>query len=112
MPSESSKNASVFMFGDKPYTNYQDTGFTLPPFQKALELVGIYFDFSMVTYRFLHRGSVEDWLRQVYESDISFSNPPTGQLVSRAAVILMIFAVATLYEELHPGIITSGHNER
>ncbi|RMJ26676.1 Transcription factor [Aspergillus sp. HF37] len=110
LPNESSKSASVFTFGDKPYTHYQDTGFTLPPFDKALELVGIYFDFSMVTYRFLHRGSVEDWLRQVYENNVSFSNPPPGNIVARTAVILMIFAVATLYEELHPGISTDGHN--
>lgn len=112
LPNESSKSASVFMFGDKPYTNYHDTGFTLPPFDKALELVGIYFDFSMVTYRFLHRGSVEEWLRQIYESNISSSNPPSGNMVSRTAVILMIFAVATLYEELHPGISTDGQNDR
>lgn len=109
---EPSKSASVFMFGDKPYTNYHDTGFTLPPFDKALDLVGIYFDFSMVTYRFLHRGSVEEWLRHMYEINVSFSNPPPENMVARTAVILMIFAVATLYEELHPGIRTDGHNER
>lgn len=112
LPNESSKNASVFMFGDKPYTNYQETGFTLPPFDKALELVGIYFDFSVVTYRFLHRGSVEEWLRHMYEHNISSSNLPSGNMVPRTAVILMIFAVATLYEELHPGISTDGQNER
>jgi hypothetical protein len=112
LPNESSKSASVFLFGDKPYTNYQDTGFTLPPFDKALELVGIYFDFSVVTYRFLHRGSVEDWLRQVYENNVSFSNPPPGNMVARTAVILMVFAVATLYQELHPSISIDGHNER
>lgn len=99
----------MFMFGDKAYTHYQDTGFTLPPFGKALELVGIYFDFSMVTYRFLHRGSVEEWLRQVYESNVSPSNPPPGPMGARTAVILMIFAVATLYQELHPSIPTDGH---
>ncbi|KAG2417348.1 hypothetical protein HFD88_008567 [Aspergillus terreus] len=82
------KNAPVCMFGDKPYTNYHDTGFTLPPFEKAKDLVTIYFDFSMVTYRFLHRGSVEAWLKQVYELNISSSNLPTG---------------CTLYEEQKPG---------
>lgn len=111
LPNESSRNTSVFMFGDKPYT-HQDTGFILPPFDKAVELVGIYFDFSMVTYRFLHRGSVEEWLRQIYENNVSSSNLPSGNMVSRTAVILMIFAVATLYQELHPGIITDGQNDR
>lgn len=112
LANESSKNASVFMFGDKPYTNYQDHDFILPPFDKAIELVGIYFDFSMVTYRFLHRGSVEQWLSQVYESNVSFSNPPSGAMVARTAVILMIFSVATLYEELDPYTGTDGRDKR
>ncbi|GIC88254.1 uncharacterized protein Aud_004648 [Aspergillus udagawae] len=98
-----SRNTSVFKFGDKPYSNYREAGFTLPPFEKALELVGIYFDFSMVTYRFLHRGSVEEWLKQVYADNICFANPPTGIMVARTSIILMIFAVGTLYEEQRPG---------
>ncbi|KAL4895443.1 fungal-specific transcription factor domain-containing protein [Aspergillus ambiguus] len=108
LPNEScAKNAPVYMFGDKPYMDYHDTGFTLPPFEKAKELVTIYFDFSMVTYRFLHRGSVETWLKQVYELNISSSNLPTGCMVSRTAIILMILAVGTLYEEQKPGHSTS-----
>ncbi|KAJ0419446.1 hypothetical protein BJY00DRAFT_302185 [Aspergillus carlsbadensis] len=86
------KNTSVFMFGDKPYSDLYDAGFTLPSFEKALELVSIYFDYAMVTYRFLHRGSVEEWLRQVYNNNISSSNLPTGPLVARTAIVLMIFA--------------------
>ncbi|KAL3478125.1 hypothetical protein BJX99DRAFT_245792 [Aspergillus californicus] len=93
------KNTSVFMFGDQPYSNFHDVGFTLPPFDKALELVSIYFDYAMVTYRFLHRGSVEEWLRQLYKHSISSSNPPAGPLVARTAIILMIFAMSTLHEE-------------
>ncbi|PYH44176.1 Zn(II)2Cys6 transcription factor [Aspergillus saccharolyticus JOP 1030-1] len=93
------KNTSVFMFGDKPYTAQHDAGFTLPPYEKARELVSTYFDLSMVTYRFLHRGSVDQWLQQVYDCNFSVSNPPTGHMVARTAIIFMIFAVATLYEE-------------
>ncbi|KAL4982884.1 hypothetical protein BDW68DRAFT_191781 [Aspergillus falconensis] len=88
----SPKNTSVFMFGDKPYANYRDAGFTLPTFDKAMELVSRYFDYAMVTYRFLHRGSVEEWLKQVYSYNISPLNLPTGPLVARTAIILMIFA--------------------
>jgi hypothetical protein len=107
-----SRNTSVFKFGDKPYSNYREDGFTLPPFEKALELVGIYFDFSMVTYRFLHRGSVEEWLKQVYADNICIANPPTGVMVARTAIILMIFAVGTLYEEQRPGDPGEFRNER
>ncbi|KAL2814499.1 hypothetical protein BJX63DRAFT_420833 [Aspergillus granulosus] len=99
----SPKNTSVFMFGDKPYSDLHDFSFTLPPFEKALELVSIYFDYAMVTYRFLHRGSVEEWLRQVYNKNVSSSNLPTGCLVARTSIVLMIFAVSTLHEEQTQG---------
>ncbi|KAL4810893.1 hypothetical protein BDV18DRAFT_149974 [Aspergillus unguis] len=92
------KNTSVFMFGDKRYADYGGAGFTLPPFEKALELVSRYFDYAMVTYRFLHRGSIEEWLRQVYSHNISSSNLPTGSLVARTAIILMIFATESSSE--------------
>ncbi|KAL4874780.1 hypothetical protein BJY04DRAFT_211812 [Aspergillus karnatakaensis] len=97
------KNTSVFEFGDKPYLEYPDAGFILPTFEKAMELVSIYFDHAMVTYRFLHRGSVEEWLRQVYNRNISSSNLPTGPLVARTAIVLMIFAMGTLHEEQRQG---------
>ncbi|PWY74964.1 fungal-specific transcription factor domain protein [Aspergillus eucalypticola CBS 122712] len=98
----SPRNTSVFMFGDKPYSDYRQVTFSLPPFDKARELVNIYFDFSMVTYRFLHRGIVEEWLCQVYLNNVSSANPPTGPMVVRTAIILVIFAVGTLYEEQKP----------
>ncbi|RAL17287.1 putative NRPS-like enzyme [Aspergillus homomorphus CBS 101889] len=91
-----SQNTSVFMFGDKPYSAHPGAGFTLPSYEKARELATTYFDLSMVTYRFLHRGSVDDWLRQVYECNVSVSNPPSGDMVARTAIIFMIFAVGTL----------------
>ncbi|PTU20682.1 hypothetical protein P175DRAFT_0437315 [Aspergillus ochraceoroseus IBT 24754] len=106
-----SKNTSVFMFGDRPYSDYHDAGFTLPSFERALELVSIYFDYAIVTYRFLHRRSVEQWLRQVYEYDISSSNLPTGPMVARTAIILMIFAVSILHEEQKPGNQVDGWSE-
>ncbi|CAG8245944.1 unnamed protein product [Penicillium salamii] len=108
---ESSKNTAVFMFGDKPYVHSQETGFTLPSLGRALELVGIYFDFSMVTYRFIHRGNVESWTRQVYEYNIGPTNLPVGNMVARTAIVLMIFAVSTLYVELRPGDGPAGRSE-
>lgn len=108
----SSRNTSVFMFGDKPYSNPHESGFILPPFEKARELVNIYFDFAIVTYRFLHRGSVDEWIKQIYDNNISSANPPTGHMVARTAIVLMIFAVATLDEEQHPGGRVSYGNER
>lgn len=108
----SSKNTSVFMFGDKPYSNPHESGFMLPPFEKARELANTYFDFAIVTYRFLHRGSVDEWTKWIYDNNISSANPPTGHMVARTAILLMIFAVATLYEEQHPGGRGGYGNER
>lgn len=102
LQNESSTNTAVFMFGDKPYSHSQDVDFNLPSFETAMELVAVYFDFSMVTYRFLHRGRVEKWVKQVYESQISISNLPVGVMVARTAIVLMIFAVSTLHKEPLP----------
>lgn len=98
LQNESSKNTAVFMFGDKPYSQLQDFNFPLPSYENAMELVAIYFDFSMVTYRFLHRGSVEKWVKQVYENHTSVENLPAGNMVARTAIVLMIFAVSTVHK--------------
>ncbi|OQE16463.1 hypothetical protein PENSTE_c024G10406 [Penicillium steckii] len=98
LQNESTKNTAVFMFGDKPYSQHQDIHFPLPSYENAMELVAIYFDFSMVTYRFLHRGSVEKWVKQVYENRTSVANLPTGNMVARTAIVLMIFAVSTVHK--------------
>lgn len=99
LQNESSTNTGVFMFGDKPYSHPQNVDFMLPSFETAMELVAVYFDFSMVTYRFLHRGCVEKWVKQVYENHTSISNLPVGIMVARTAIVLMIFAVSTLHHE-------------
>lgn len=98
LQNESSKNTAVFMFGDKPYSQCQDIHFPLPSYENAMELVSVYFDFSMVTYRFLHRGSVEKWVKQVYENRTSVANLPEGNMIARTAIILMIFAVGTVHK--------------
>ncbi|KAJ5089804.1 hypothetical protein N7532_008488 [Penicillium argentinense] len=108
LENESSKNTAVFMFGDKPYSQHQDVDFTLPPFEQAMELIAIYFDFSMVTYRFLHRGSVENWVKQIYENQVSISNLPVGNMMARTAIVLMIFAVSTVHNA--PGSQGDGQN--
>lgn len=109
---ESSKNTAVFMFGDKPYSHPQGVDFALPSLGEAMELVALYFDFSMVTYRFLHRGSVERWVRQVYENEYSVLNPPTGNMVARTAIALMISAVSTLHRDVQADGVADGRSER
>ena len=112
LQNESSKNTAVFMFGDKPYTYPGNSDFALPPFERAMELVAIYFDFSMVTYRFLHRWKVEGWVKQIYENNISISNLPVGNMVARTAIVLMICAVSTLHQDPESEAVAEAHSKR
>lgn len=112
LQNESSKNTAVFMFGDKPYTYPENSDFALPPIERAMELVAIYFDFSMVTYRFLHRLNVEGWVKQIYENNISISNLPVGNMVARTAIVLMICAVGTLHQDLESEAVAEAHSQR
>ncbi|KAL1970076.1 hypothetical protein VTN77DRAFT_6481 [Rasamsonia byssochlamydoides] len=101
---ETSKNTPVLMFGDRPFATEDDwRGLEMPPLERALKLVEIYFDFAIVTYRFLHRGIVDSLIRGIYEKKISPSNPPPGHWAAKAAIVFMVFAVSTLREEQHNG---------
>lgn len=95
--------SSVFNFGDKPYSAYYVPEPRLPPFERAMEITAIYFDIAVVTYRFLHRGLVEQWVRELYKADVPASNNlPTGPLVARMCIVFTIFAIGTLYDR--PGL--------
>ncbi|KAJ6008336.1 hypothetical protein N7540_012312 [Penicillium herquei] len=111
LQNESSRNTGVFMFGDKPYVYHANSDFDLPSIEKAMDLIAIYFDFSMVTYRFLHRGNVEGWVRQMYKDGISISNLPVGNMLARTAIVLMIFAVSTLHQDPQPGDMMDVHSK-
>lgn len=89
---------SVTRFGDKPYSSFYKLDFSLPPMEATLELVATYFEYAIVTYRFLHRGLVEQWLRQIYESRFSASDRPTDVMVVQCSIVYSVLAIGTLYE--------------
>ena len=91
-----------FTMGDRPYPGHSETTFRLPLYTVAMELLKVYFDFSMVTYRFLHYQSVQQWIKQIYENQISASNLPVAVMTTRTAIVLMIFAVSNLHTESSP----------
>ncbi|CAG7924819.1 unnamed protein product [Penicillium olsonii] len=99
---ELSDSPSVTKFGDKPYSSLYKLDFTLPPLERALEIVATYFNSAMVTYRFLHRGQVERWVRQIYASNISATNPPAEAMVGRCCIVYSVLAIGTLYERRAP----------
>ncbi|RAO71943.1 uncharacterized protein BHQ10_007955 [Talaromyces amestolkiae] len=97
---EPSKNTPVLLFGDRPFSDKADwSTLELPPKERAIRLLDTYFDFSIVTYRFLHRGNVMALLDTIYEKNILPSNPPPSQSAAKVGVIYMIFAVGMLGEE-------------
>jgi hypothetical protein len=102
--SEPSKNTPVLLFGDRPFSDKADwSTLELPPKGHAERLLALYFDFSIVTYRFLHRGNVETLLEMVYEKNILPSNSTPSHLAAKVGVIYMIFAVGILGEEQSNG---------
>lgn len=101
---ETPKNTPVLLFGDRPFSAKADwTSLKLPPRDRARNLLDVYFDFSIVTYRFLHRGNVESLIDMLYDKDISPSSLPPSELAAKVGVIFMIFAVSILAEERSSG---------
>ncbi|EED23429.1 C6 transcription factor, putative [Talaromyces stipitatus ATCC 10500] len=101
---ERSKNTPVLLFGDRPFSDKADwSSLELPPKDRAIRLLDTYFDFSIVTYRFLHRGNVMALLDTIYEKNILPSNPPPSHSAAKVGVIYMIFAVGMLGEERRIG---------
>ncbi|CZR68623.1 uncharacterized protein PAC_18522 [Phialocephala subalpina] len=84
---------SIFTFGDAALPEFDETSFILPPKEDAAGLVARYFEFASPTYRFLHRGTVEQWLEELY------SNARRGGVTwrSKYAVLLIVFALASRY---------------
>lgn len=62
-------------------------------------MIAKYFDYAVVTYRFLHRPTVEEWCSTLYAMSFSLADPPPPAIVLKAAVIFMIFALVSLHEE-------------
>jgi hypothetical protein len=89
--------SSVFTFGDKPYPDYSKSTLVLPSRQDAREYVKRYFDFAIPTYRFLHQETVEQWLEIFMDENDATSNGMKPLTDSKAAVVLMVLATATLY---------------
>jgi hypothetical protein len=110
---ETSKNTPVLTFGDRPFSTADDwRGLVMPSLERALKLVDIYFDFSIVTYRFLHRGTVDSLIRGIIDKGFSPSNPPPAHWAAKAAIVFMLFSVGTLREEQHNGNELHALNER
>lgn len=84
---------SVFTLGDAVLPEFDELAFCPPPRGEAEFLLKTYFELASPTYRFLHRQTVEGWMRQLYDDGIISG----GQSHSKYAVLLTVFAQADRY---------------
>ncbi|KAL1616400.1 hypothetical protein SLS56_011442 [Neofusicoccum ribis] len=101
-----SSESSIFTFGDLPLPDFDPSFFILPPQADAEALLARYFDFASATHRFLHRPTVEGWLRELYETNGSMRQKATAR--SRMALLFMVFAQAGNYHR--PGMASREHS--
>lgn len=93
------KRQQLMTAGDKPLDTQDETHLKFPDKSTALELVEFYFDVSVVTYRFLHRQTVFNWLGIVQanaQDDMPLQHK-SGE--AKTAIILTILAIVTLRKE-------------
>lgn len=84
---------SIFTLGDPVLPDFDESLFSWPSRVEADLLCVTYFDLSSPTYRFLHRPTVETWLREFYDQG-RISEPYSH---GKAAVLLSMFAQASGY---------------
>lgn len=87
---ELNQEVPIFQYGDKQLPRSSETlaSFTFPDQQTTAELLSIYFDFAMPTYRFLHQPTVASWLAKYHEQ-------PFSLLPVQQAVVLMVLATGS-----------------
>lgn len=110
----------IFAAGDRPLpsdsTDYADAHggadahSWFPNGAKARELLALYFDVCIATYRVLHQPTVESWLEAV-ECNLSHSRPiHNGIGRAKVTIILTALAIATTHHEKSRGFSTA-HDE-
>jgi hypothetical protein len=92
---KSSKDASIFTFGDAPLPEVDYAFLELPHLEEARSLVATYFDFAFPTHRFLHRPTTEQWLLEFYQNRKRVDLAPGTR--ERYATVLMVLSQAKLY---------------
>lgn len=89
--------------GDKPIGVISPGDVELPTMKRALELVYLYFDVCIATYRFLHLPTVEKWLQVMLNNRTEGLQLHQGLGRAKAAILLTILAIATAHEEKATG---------
>ncbi|EQB56478.1 hypothetical protein CGLO_03512 [Colletotrichum gloeosporioides Cg-14] len=102
----STENQPLMLAGDKPLPPITDddvANFSLPSSRELQDLLGMYFDVCIATYRVLHRPTVEIWLKTMVNN--LAQGKPVWQDIGRAkaSIVLTALAVATAHSEKSKG---------
>ncbi|KJX98070.1 hypothetical protein TI39_contig438g00012 [Zymoseptoria brevis] len=92
--------------GDRPLLG-DASQFQLPSHDFAVELLDLYFDVCVATYRILHRPSVDEWLRTMEDNAQRQRPLHTNLGRTKTAIMLGVFAVATFHHQKYRGNATN-----
>lgn len=83
--------------GDKPFQ--RPSHVRIPPLDRGRELLRLYFDVCIATYRLLHRPTVELWFDTVSNNFTSSQPLFTNLGHAKTSIVLSVLAVACIHEE-------------
>lgn len=89
--------------GDKPFVQTSDS-YTIPSGHDAIELLDLYFDVCVATYRILHRPTVDVWHDTLQQNATHARAHATGLGEARLAILLGVFAIATFHRQRQKGL--------
>ncbi len=89
----------IFRYGDKHSIHSPgiSDSFCFPDPETTAELLSVYFDFAMPTYRFLNQPTVSAWLAE-YHAVVVEQSPGQPLLPARQALVLMVLATAVFLQ--------------
>jgi hypothetical protein len=91
------ENQSLTSTGDKPLQRLEKL--QMPSLSRGRNLLELYFDVCIATYRILHKPSVERWCATVLTNNVSHQSLSAGVGNARTAVVLSVLAIASFHEE-------------
>lgn len=88
--------------GDKPFVAAPNS-FHVPSSQDAVDLLDLYFDVCVATYRILHRPTVDVWQNILQQNVARARSLITDIGQARLAIVLGVFAIATFHRQRQRG---------
>lgn len=97
------EDSPTLTVGDKPLGRGRQGHVEFPPLQMAKQLVRLYSDVCMATYRFLHLQTVEGWLEVMAGNERDGFPIHRGLGRAKAAIVLIMLAIAKAHEDKASG---------